>query len=250
MGDVKEIVDSINRLSGKIDDTNNKIKNLGMNLSKKIDEKKSSLEKTIDSVRTEFSEKIKVMGDEVNKKIKTANMEVEEKLLIKLDELERHQKESDVLLFNVPKIQNEKLEDIFADICIKIGIIGATSISSIFRIPSNSSAPIIVIKFNNVNSKSTFFKKFLDSHLTLDKIGFANAADKKILIRDSITKRNATIWKETLAHKKRYNLPGFVSIRNGLVSYKEENKVTLISNVADIRNITVGEANVVVINDN
>lgn len=241
MSDLKEILDSINKLSEKIDDTNNKIKNLGMNLSKKIDDTKSSLEKSIASVRTEFSEKIKVMGDEVNTKIKTANSEVEEKLLIKLDELERHQKECDILLLNVPQIQHENLNDIFAEICNKIGLGAPPSISSMFRIPSTSSAPIIVIKFYNVNTKSTFFKKFLDSKLTLDKIGFINASDKKILIRDSITKRNTAIWKESLAHKKRYSLPGFVSLRNGLVTYKEDNKVTLISKVADIKKITVGE---------
>lgn len=240
MSELKETLDSIQKLSAKIDETNTKIKNVGINLSNKIDETKSSLERSIAKVQAEFAEKMEGMKVEVNQNIKTANLEVEEKLLVKLDELERHQKECDVLLFNVPKTLNENLNDMFADICNKIGFGAPPSISSIFRVPNNASAPLIVIKFYNVNTKSAFFKKFLDSKLTLDKIGFANA-DKKILIRDSITKRNSAIWKESLAHKKRVSLPGFVSLRNGLVTYRENDKVTVISNIDVIKNITVGE---------
>lgn len=182
---------------------------------------------------------MKKMGEDVNTKISTAKSEVEEKLSIKLDELERHQKECDILLFNVPKQQNEKLVEVFNNICIKIGFAAPLDVSSIFRIPNNSSEPI-VIKFYNVNTKSSFFKKFLDSKLTLDKIGFSNSTTK-IIIRDSITKRNTAIWKESLAHKKRFNLTGFVSLRNGLVTYKEDNKITVISHVADIKKITAGD---------
>lgn len=45
MAELKEILDSINKLSDKIDDTNSKIKNVGSNLSRKIDDTKFSLEK-------------------------------------------------------------------------------------------------------------------------------------------------------------------------------------------------------------
>lgn len=137
----------------------------------------------------------------------------------RIDNLERLQLLSDLLIQGIPKMPNEDINTIFQTICtkIKFDIPVSYALTAIFRIKIDRSAnkPSIIVKFVSQNSRNKFLQLFRKSKgLCLKDIGMD--LDGRIFVNESLSKLNLQIFRYVMAYKKHTNIVG-VTTYNGIV---------------------------------
>lgn len=151
----------------------------------------------------------------------------------KLEEIDRKSHLTDLLLNGVPIVPQEDLRRIFSVISHKIGFLSnENTLSSIFRLRNNNQSdhPTIVLKFLTTTARNDFFRLYMKClDLNLKDIGFETGL--RIYIKESLTKRNAEIFRKAIIAKKAaqvfnvHTYNGFVYIR----THKDGNPVRILS---------------------
>lgn len=138
---------------------------------------------------------------------------------LRICSLERAQCLHDVVINNIPYMENEDVKSIYVKICEAIGFCGGLhAISSTFRLPNKSlpaattatnlstssknrfSAPLIIVKFVNVDYSHQFISAYLKFKiLNLTHIGFSSPT--RIFINENLTKRTRELFRYCLSKK-------------------------------------------------
>lgn len=194
---------------------------------------KSELIGTMNNMCSELESKFFGQISRIEDSVKT--IESRQDLLDdKLEEIERRTHLTDLLLDGIPWVQGEDLTNIYGAICNKIGFLTKEhTLSSIFRIRNNkqsSHQPTIVLKFISTTARNEFFRSYMKClDLNLKDIGFDTGL--RIYIKESLTKRNADIFRKAVTAKKDQQLFG-VHTYNGHVYVrinKEDQPIRIIS---------------------
>lgn len=206
----------------KIDDANVNTSALVNSLRKHMDESYAELKNSIDtkikSIQSEvltIADGFRTLANEVDTKMNAHNTEIS----AKMDQLERREKQLDVIVKNVPKVATEDLSKTFADICHAVGLPDHPRILSIYRMRITSRiSPPIVIKFLDNNQKLRFMNAYMKSQsLSTEHLGFET--NSRVYINESLSRKNATIFSKALTLKKS-GLIRSVASKSGLVFIK------------------------------
>lgn len=156
-----------------------------------------------------FNERFVVLDEKVTR-LEGSNIDV----LTRLDELERRANLNDLLVYGIPTVAKEDVHSIFLKICKAIDFdVGEGQLLTAFRVHKNDGP--IILKFANSVISNNLFRKYLDKKdLNLKHIGFDS--DKRIFIRESLSKKNAMIFSEALKLRRNGVLASSYS-RKGLV---------------------------------
>lgn len=149
-------------------------------------------------------------------RLETRQLEVEKRC----DKLERLMLLTDLVVYGVPYIKDEKLEVIFGLICSAIDFNytpGDIAVQSYFRPKKTSESPIIVKFITNAARNEFFFLYLKKKSLCLEDINFESK--KRVHIKESLTKSNSSIFKTALAAKAQDLIQGCFT-RSGLVFVK------------------------------
>lgn len=191
----------------------------------------SELRGRVDSICTEFQTKINEISAE-NATLRTAMDDLQDSLI-------RQNRQNQIIIRNIPVLQNEKLVDIFGKLS-KSAKFTKSSELNIYRYQqrrdhdhdrnkqlrtrSQSSSsmasvaappPIIVVNFQNPWDKSNFVRCCLKAgELNLTSIGFASPG--RIYFGENLTKRNYNIFRKCSQMKKDNKILK-LHTRNGLV---------------------------------
>lgn len=162
--------------------------------------------------------------NELEKKVSSVHNKVDEKF----EDIERQNRQNDILIRGVPIIEKENLFKFYDTLAavLKFPYDKMYVLSSIFRfkskIPANSDnefrPPPILLKFSTPILKRAFFNNFLKhKNLKLSDIGF-NSPDR-IFFSDNLTKKNSKIFTK-VAEMKKSNIIDKFQVRNGFVYAK------------------------------
>lgn len=181
----------------------------------------------VDSICTEFQSKINQVSAE-NASLRSTVEELQ-------DSLVRLNRQNQIVIRNVPAMQNEKLVDLFGSLsktvkfnkCSEFNIYRhqerqtnkkthrTRSQSSSSMLPVAAPPPIIVVNFQNSWDKSNFIRCCLKAgELNLTSIGFSSPG--RIFFGENLTKRNYMIFRKCSQMKKE-NKIFKLHTRNGLV---------------------------------
>lgn len=139
----------------------------------------------------------------------------------RIDNLERIQLLTDLIIHGIPKFPSEDIHIIFQNICtkIKFDIPICNTITSLFRIKQErNSKPSIIVKFVSQNVRNNFLSLFGKSRgLILKDIGIE--ADGRIFVNESLSKLNLQIFRYAMSLKKTNAIAG-VTTYNGIVQIR------------------------------
>lgn len=170
----------------------------------------------VDSICTEFQTQIEELKAE-NTTLKTALDDVQ-------DSLVRQSRQNQIIIRNVPVLQNENLVDLFGKLskAIKFNLCSTYNIyrqqpkdinkqldgrrtrsQTVNSVPSVATPPPIIFKhFQNNLDKSNFLRCYLNiGNVNLEALGFASPG--RIYFGENLTKRNYTIFRKCSQMKKR-----------------------------------------------
>jgi hypothetical protein len=225
-------------LNAKIDVTVAKLTTENADLSAKLDEVTSRVNSLIDAklatlqsdLRVEFTQQLDHHVKELTA-LQTANMDLQSTCLAlstRLDELSQRTDESlsnyadqtkkselaekanDIIVRGIPWVQGENCRKIFEKVALSIGYTAETTPSAVaFRLGTKKTGakfdPPILIRFNNRNEKSGFFKNYLGKlSLNLSDIGFE--LNTRIYLSENLTVANQKIFQAAMAMKRECKL--------------------------------------------
>lgn len=146
---------------------------------------------------------------------------------------------TDLIVHGIPYNKDEILKDIFNSICATINYnLPIYALQAIFRaVPKKDSA--LIIKFISSSTRNDFYFTYLKAkNLFLKDIGFDSSV--RFFIKESLTKKNAQIFRECMARKKNKEIFNAYT-RNGSIFIKptEQSQPILINSILQLTGLLI-----------
>lgn len=181
----------------------------------------------------QFNQRIVTLENNV-KSLTNANNET----VARLDEIDRKSQLSDLLVYGVPVVEKENLHTIFQKICAAIEFNFVEGhLLKVFRLPNYKNEGPIVLKFVSSTISNELFIKYLNKkNLNLTHLNFD--IDRRVFIREGLTKTNAFIFSEALK-LRRNGILASTYTRKGqiLIRIAQEDKPILVTSVEKLNEI-------------
>lgn len=202
---------------------------------------KNDLCEQINSMRLRIEEKINNEISTIKKdidNIHTHQTYIEEKV----EKIERQLHLTDLLMYGIPKDNNENLSNLLQKFCNNIGFNAmGSSLLSIFRINLKSEKPPIVLKFISFNARNQFYNSYIDTiknkHILLNDIGINGT--NRIIVQESLSSFNAALFRKSMELKTN-DLIYSVHTKNGFVKIKARHdaKAIIVSSIQQLLEIS------------
>lgn len=209
---------SSNAIEKKIDDSQGSLEQKITDLSAKVNTEVLSLRNSVDSFKEKIGEDIVIIRNQITEQsFRIDNTE---------DDIQRIKLAADLRLTGFPARENENLIDLFCAIESEIGCEGFVNTNPFLeRVHMRNittgqfiASSTVIIHFASVRHKQVFYSHYLNAMpLKAEKFGFPK--DKKLIIGENLTKKNAQIFKQAILLKKNNKLAQVFS-EDGLVKVK------------------------------
>lgn len=224
-----------------------KIETLMKSLELKMDRNHQDITSKIDQqtnmIRDEFSKNLidfqTKIENNVQRDLSNHSSRVEQ-LSAVVANIERETKLNDVILRGIPSTDNERVMNIFDQVCTTIGFeLKCSAVNNVFRLGTTKNNTdrntAILVKFSSLVLKREFMSKyFAFRNLNLRSIGMDS--DERIYASDNLTKTNFDIQQKAVKLLK--NKVIFkVHTRNGhvYVKFNEDGPFVLVQNSDDLQ---------------
>lgn len=181
-----------------------------------IEEKLNDLDDKFKSLKSEADTEIQRLKTECNTKIN----EVEIKIDHKFNEIDRRALDSDLVVFGIPHLENEKADELALKIINKFGL-NPSVVTGAFRLTKWASAKVlapIILKCTSPQSKRIILAKYFEiKSFNLRDIGFD--VSTRIYINEPLTKNDRLVKQYALKLQKEGKIHK-VSVRNCQVMVK------------------------------